>query len=245
MAQIEGLHVTKKFGGLVALDQLNFILNNRDILGIVGPNGSGKTTLFNILSGIYQPTTGSVLFEGRSLKGLTPSSICKMGIARTYQLVRPFMNLSVIENVMVGACFGADKEMNKECTYEAMSILEKINLCDKYQQPAKSLTVAERKRLEVGRAWATDPKVILLDEVMAGLNPKETEELVCLIKDIYKTGVTICIIEHVMKAVSELCNRILVLNNGRRIFEGKPEEMVNNEEVITAYLGKKHSKEMA
>lgn len=245
MTLLEVSMLTKKFGGLVALNNVNLELREDEILGIIGPNGSGKTTLFNIISGIYQPTSGSISFEGETISGKKPYAICRMGVARTYQLVRPFLNMSVLENVLVGACFGNGRKMDAACREEAMTILGMVNLSEFYKRPAGSLTVAQRKRLEIGRALATGPRVILLDEVMAGLNATEVDDIIALIKKIFETGVGACVIEHVMKAVSVLCNRTVVLNNGRLIFEGRPQEMSRNEEVIKAYLGTRRSEEVA
>jgi branched-chain amino acid transport system ATP-binding protein len=245
MVLLEVSRLTKQFGGLVALDKVNLLLHEGEVLGIVGPNGSGKTTLFNLISGIYHPTSGSICFQGEHIAGKKPYSICRMGIARTYQLVRPFLNLSVLENILVGACFGNGRKKDATCTKEAMSILDLINLSQFYKRPAGMLTVAQRKRLEIGRALATGPRIILLDEVMAGLNAKEVDDVVILVNKIFEMGITACVIEHVMKAVSMLCSRTVVLNNGRVIFEGKPEKMSQDEEVIKAYLGTKRSKEVA
>jgi branched-chain amino acid transport system ATP-binding protein len=240
---LEGTQVTKDFGGLRALNELNFQVNEGEIFGIIGPNGSGKTTLFNIITGAYPPTSGSIAFEGKAITGMKSYAICRRGISRTYQIVRPFLNLTVIENIMAGICFGRGEAMNRRVRDRAMKILGLLDLAEKHNRLAKDLTVAERKRLEIGRALATNPRVILLDEVMAGLNPKEVGEMVNLVERIHDMGKTVCIIEHVMKAVSALCHRILVLNYGKKLFEGTPEEVANSEEVIKAYLGRKRSME--
>lgn len=237
------MQVTKDFGGLRALNELNFQVNEGEIFGIIGPNGSGKTTLFNVITGTYPPTSGSITFEGRTITGMKSYAICRRGISRTYQIVRPFLNLTVIENVMAGICFGRGNAMNKRVRDSAMEILGLLDLAEKHNRLAKALTVAERKRLEIGRALATNSRVILLDEVMAGLNPKEVGEMVNLVERIHGMEKTVCIIEHVMKAVSALCHRILVLNYGKKLFEGTPEEVANSEEVIKAYLGRKRSME--
>lgn len=243
MVFLEGCKVTKQFGGLRAVDQVDFKVNEREIFGIIGPNGSGKTTLFNLISGIYHPTSGAIHFNGKLISRMKPYTICKMGIARTYQLVRPFLNMTVLDNVMVGICFGSSKKREKETHDNAMEILQLLNLADKHHRLASEIRMAERKRLEIGRAIGSSPKVMLLDEVMAGLNPKEIEEMIDLIKKIYSMGITILIIEHVMKAVASLCNRIMVLNHGEKIFEGTSEEVGKSEEVIKAYLGRKRSME--
>jgi branched-chain amino acid transport system ATP-binding protein len=241
MVLLEGSGVTKDFGGLRALNQVDFKLNEGDILGVIGPNGSGKTTLFNLITGTYGLTAGAILFRGNAISGKKPYDICKSGIARTYQLVRPFLNLTVFENVMVGTCFARNRKFGKKSNDSVMEILSLVDLARKHNRLAKDLTVAERKRLEIGRAIATGPQVILLDEVMPGLTPREVDEMVNLVRTIFKMGITIFIIEHVMKAVGALCHRIIVLNYGKKIFEGTPKEVGNNEEVVKAYLGKKHS----
>lgn len=245
MALLEVLSLRKQFGGLQALNGVNLQLNEGEILGIVGPNGSGKTTLFNIISGVYRPTSGSIRFMGETITGMSPYRICHRGIARTYQLVRPFLNLSVLENVLVGACFGNGRKMDAACIEDVMAILDLINLSEMYKRAAGSLTVAQRKRLEMGRALATSPRIILLDEVMAGLNAREVDDVVVLVHRIFEKGIATCIIEHVMKAVSVLCSRTVVLNHGTILFEGKPQDMSQNEDVVRAYLGAKCSKEVA
>jgi branched-chain amino acid transport system ATP-binding protein len=242
MILLEGSKVTKQFGGLRALDQVDFKVNEGELRGIIGPNGSGKTTLFNLISGVYSLTSGSICFQSKSLSGMKPYTICRNGIARTYQLVRPFLNMKVSDNIMVGICFGCGKKIDKEARENVTEILNLVNLASKSNRLAKELTMAERKRLEIGRAVASSPRVILLDEVMAGLNPKEVEEMIDLVRKIFERGIAVMIIEHVMKAVAALCSRIMVLNYGKKIFEGTPDEVANNEEVIKAYLGKKRSK---
>lgn len=243
MILLEGSKVTKDFGGLRALDQVDFQLNEGEILGLIGPNGSGKTTLFNVIAGTYDLSMGSISFYGRTISGKKPYDICRRGIARTYQLVRPFLNMTVSENVMVGICFGRNEALDKKGRRSALEILGLLGLHKKHNWLAKDLTMAERKRLEIGRAIATDPKIILLDEVMPGLTPKEVEEMVNLVRSIFNMGITIFIIEHVMRALAELSHRIMVLNYGKKIFEGTPKEVGSNGEVIKAYLGKKHSME--
>ncbi len=243
MILLEGTKITKDFGGLKALENVDLQVSEHEILGIIGPNGSGKTTLFNVISGSYPLTDGSIRFKGKVISGKEPYEICKDGIARTYQLVRPFLNLTVLENVMVGIYFGRTNTASGEGNDNAMEILSQLNLEKKHNWFAKDLTMAEKKRLEIGRAVATNPQLILLDEVMSGLTPKEIEQMVTHIRTIFDKGITILLIEHVMKAVAALSHRVMVLNYGKKICEGTPSEVANNEEVVKAYLGKKRSME--
>jgi branched-chain amino acid transport system ATP-binding protein len=232
--------VTKYFGGLAALSEVNFQLYEHEILGLIGPNGAGKTTLFHLIAGVYKPDRGSIDFRGKPINGLRPDVICKKGIARTFQITKPFLEMSALENVIVGAYFGSHgKRSLKDCKKPAEDILQLAGLPDKHQILASQLTLVERKRLELARVLSTQPSVVLLDEVVAGLNPTETLEMVELIKKIRAEGITILMIEHVMKAIMGVSDRVIALNYGRKIAEGAPEEIVANQEVIEAYLGGK------
>jgi len=235
---LRGESITKKFGGLLVLNGVSFEVNKGEIVGLIGPNGAGKTTLFNIISGVFPPTSGKIIFEGKDITGLKSHQICKLGIARTFQLVRPFSNMSVLENVLSGALFGRDGTIDLEKARErALSVLDFVGL-RKMDVLAKNLTLHEKKLLEIARALATNPKVLLIDEVMAGLNAIEIQDTMKLIRRIRdELGVTIIWIEHVMRAVMGLAERVIVLAYGRVIADGKPEEVANNPAVIDAYLG--------
>ncbi|RLE14284.1 ABC transporter ATP-binding protein [Candidatus Aerophobetes bacterium] len=238
MALLEIRNLTKKFGGLTAVDNLDLILNEGEIFGLIGPNGAGKTTAFNAICGFYTPDSGSVIFKGENIEGLRPDLICKKGIGRVFQIVKPFKDMNVLANVMVGAF--CRREGAREAKEKAQRVLEFIGLSAKKDFPADSLTLADRKRLELARALATEPKLLLLDELFAGLNPKEVEEAVVLIRKIREEGITIFLIEHVMQAVMNLSERIAVLHHGKKIAEGSPKEISTNEEVIKAYLGEEY-----
>jgi len=235
---LRGESITKKFGGLLVLNGVSFEVNKGEIVGLIGPNGAGKTTLFNIISGVFPPTSGKIIFEGKDITGLKSHQICKLGIARTFQLVRPFSNMSVLENVLSGALFGRDGTIDLEKARErALSVLDFVGL-RKMDVLAKNLTLHEKKLLEIARALATNPKVLLIDEVMAGLDAIEIQDTMKLIRRIRdELGVTIIWIEHVMRAVMGLAERVIVLAYGRVIADGKPEEVANNPAVIDAYLG--------
>lgn len=233
-------HVTKRFGGLVALSDVSFNVYKGEILGLIGPNGAGKTTLFNVISGVYKPEDGRVVFKGIDITGWKPHRIARLGIARTHQIVKPFGDLTVLENTMIGALFGkrAGEIREEEAREIAEGVLEFIGLGDKKDLPARVLNVQEKKRLELARALAAQPELLLLDEVLAGLTPSEVEVMLNLLRRIREEkGVTIIMIEHVMHAVMNLADRIVVLHFGRKLAEGTPEEVANNPEVITAYLG--------
>jgi len=231
--------LNKSFGGLAAVKDVSFRIERGEILGLIGPNGAGKTTIFNLITGFLSPDSGWVEFKGERITGLKPPhKICLKNIGRTFQLVKPFKGMTVLENVMVGT-FSKVKR-TKEARQEALKILEFIGLSGHRDSLASSLTIADRKRLELGRALATQPELLLLDEVVAGLNPKETEEIIRIIKGISDQGVTLFIIEHVMKAIMALSHRIIVLHHGEKIAEGTPEEISKDKRVIDAYLGEEY-----
>ena len=235
---LSGTGVTKFFGGLAALTEVHFQLHENEILGLIGPNGAGKTTLFHLIAGVYKPNQGIIDFQGEHINGLRPDVICKKGIARTFQITKPFLEMSALENVMVGSYFGSHgRRFLKECKRQAEDILSLVGLADKRNALASQLTLVERKMLELARVLSTRPSVLLLDEVVAGLNPTETLEMLDLIKKIRGQGITILMIEHVMKAIMGVSDTVIVLNYGRKIAEGVPEEIVANEDVVKAYLG--------
>jgi branched-chain amino acid transport system ATP-binding protein len=229
-------NVSKRFRGLVAVDRVGFEVPQGAIFAVIGPNGAGKTTLFNLIAGAFAPDTGSVAFAGERIEGLSPDRICRRGIGRTFQLVRLFPALSVEDNVVVGALLHR-RDVGVARPY-AHDVLRRLDLYDKRHQPAASLTLPDRKRLEMARALATDPKLLLLDEVMAGLRPTETDRIVAVLRELNReTGLTILLIEHVMRAVMALASRILVLHHGAAIAEGSPESVVRDPAVIESYLG--------
>ena len=236
---LKGRGITKNFGKLIALNGIDFTLHKGETLGMVGPNGSGKTTLFNILSGIYPPTSGVVLYRGEKIVGESSHAICQRGIARTFQVVQPFTRMTLLENVMVGALYGNGQDLHG-ARQKGERILEFVGLKEKTHLFPESLTTADRRRLELGRALATHHEVVLLDETMAGLTPAEIEEAIVLLKDITEQGVTLFLVEHIMKVVMSLCTRIIVLDYGQKIAEGTPEEVLKNPEVIKAYLGDRY-----
>lgn len=231
-------NLSKSFGGLKAVNRVEFTITRGEILGLIGPNGSGKTTIFNLISGFYTPDDGKIIFKGIEVFGYKPHQLCEMGLGRTFQIVQPFSNLSVLKNVMVGA-FKTEKSI-KNAEEIGIQILKKLGLLGKKAMSAKNLTIADLKRLEVARALATKPDLLLLDEVMAGLNPTETEEFIEMIKEIREEGVTIFIVEHVMKAIMSLSDRIMVIHHGEKIAEGSPHEVSKDKKVIDAYLGEEY-----
>ncbi|TVX83946.1 ABC transporter ATP-binding protein [Peribacillus simplex] len=236
---IQVKEVSKHFGGLKAVNRVSFDVKENEIVGIIGPNGAGKTTLFNLISGSLPVTSGQVVFNNENITSQKPYIICKKGIGRTYQIVKPFGNISVLENVMVGAFNKASS--TKEAKQFSLEILFKVGLEKKKDQIGKSLTIADKKRLEVAKALATQPTLLLLDEVMAGLNPSEVKELLPMIKGLRDSGITIILIEHIMEVVMTVCDRIVVVHHGEKIAEGTPKEIANNPEVIKAYLGEELS----
>ena len=235
MALLTVQNLTKKFGGLTAVHDFSLSVGEGEILGMIGPNGAGKTTAFNLISGYYSPNEGHVTFEGREITGNRPDVICKLGLARTFQIVKPFAQLSVLDNVMVGAYNRTNN--NKEARQRSMDILDFLGMNDLTHQLAGSLSVAGRKRLEIARVLATEPKMILFDEAMAGLRSRETDEIIELVRQISKQGVALLLVEHVMKVIMSLSDRIVVIHHGEKIAEGEPGEIVNNKAVIDAYLG--------
>jgi len=236
---IEGRGLTKSFGGLIAVKGVDFYLNGGEIIGLIGPNGAGKTTLFNLVSGVFHPDSGKLYFDGKDITSLKPFEICRLGIARTFQIVRPFLKMSCFENTLVGIIGRNDKNGGKEeRSGEVRALLKFVGLENREQTLAKDLTLIEKKRLEVARALATQPKVLLLDEVLAGLNPSEILQALGLIEIIRtELKITIFWIEHVMGAIMKASDRIIVLDQGEKIKEGKPEEIVSDPRVIKAYLG--------
>ena len=239
MAILEINHVSKFFGGLAANSDVSFEMSPGMIMGLIGPNGAGKTTLFNCITGYYPPSKGEVIFDGRRMNGLQPDKVCKLGMVRTWQKVRPLAKLSVLDNVMVGAlCRTGSLKVARDM---AMEQIKEVGLEHKVNFPAGGLPIGERKKLEVARVLATHPQLLLLDEVMGGLNPAESDEIIELILDIKKNGITQMVIEHDMKAIMRISDRIVVLNSGEKLAEGSPEEVVNNPEVVKAYLGDFHA----
>jgi branched-chain amino acid transport system ATP-binding protein len=236
---LEGTQVTKRFGGVVALSAVDFRVNRGEIVGLIGPNGSGKTTLFHLISGLYSPEAGTITFEGQRISGLAPHRIAAMGVGRTFQIVRPLMDLSLCENVATAVLYGREGiETVKLARERAIEILAFCGLEAKADQFPGQLALEDRKRLEVARALGSCPKLLLLDEVFAGLNPSEIKgaiELTFRIKEQF--GTTIFMIEHVMKAIMETCSRVIALHHGVKIADGSPWEVTNHSEVITAYLG--------
>ncbi len=235
MSILEIKDLTKDFGGLRAVDTLSLRIEQGQILGLIGPNGAGKSTAFNCVAGVYPPSAGDILFEGKRVNGCKPWDLCKMGLARTFQIVKPFSTKSVLFNVMIGAFATTDR--TGEARDKAEAVLQKLLLADKKNALAGSLTIADRKRLEIARALATEPKLLLLDEVMAGLRPTEVDEVIKIIKSLRDEGMTIFMIEHIMRAIMALSDHIVVIHFGRKICAGAPKEVACDENVIKAYLG--------
>ena len=233
--------LSRAFGGLQALSRVSFEIGPGEIVGVIGPNGAGKTTLFSVLSGFLNPSHGEIRFMETSIAGMRPDRLCHLGIARTFQVVRPFLEMTVFENVKAGAVFGKpDRRSAAETNREVDEILERTGIAPLAHHMAHSLSLPERKRLEVARTLATHPRLLLLDEVLAGLNPREVEEAIPFIRSLNtERKISILMVEHNLRAIMGICRRILVLNFGQLIFNGTPEEVVDNPDVISAYLGDK------
>jgi branched-chain amino acid transport system ATP-binding protein len=234
--------VTKRFGGLLAVDELSFSMNKGEILGVIGPNGAGKSSMVGLISGFIAPTSGAMFYQGRDITRLPPHRRTHLGITRTFQLTQPFKGLDVRENVLVGAFFGQRLFKRTHGFRIADEVLERVNLTHKATFKGDQLTAADRKRLELARALATNPQLLLLDEVMAGLTPTEVMEAVELIRQINAAGVTVLVIEHVMRAITSLCNRVIVLYHGRKIAEDDPPQALSDPRVIEAYLGERYAR---
>jgi branched-chain amino acid transport system ATP-binding protein len=229
--------VSKRFGGLVAVSDVSFDIAEGEIIGLIGPNGAGKTTLFNVVNGVYKADQGSITFAGKDITRVSPDKVVHLGLARTHQIVKPLNDLTVLDNVTVGACFGRDYRDRATARKVASEVLQQVGLADRAEMMARSLTIAGKKRLEVARALAAKPRLLLLDEVLAGLNPTEVATMIELIRKIRDSGISVLMIEHLMQAIMSLSDRIVVLNLGRKLAEGQPDEVVHNSDVVEAYLG--------
>ena len=238
MSLLEAVELSKRFGGVQAVADVSFTMAEREVLGLIGPNGAGKTTAFNLVSGFLAPDHGDVRFRGRSIVRLPPHAICRLGLARTFQIVRPFPRMSVLDNVEVGALIR--HPARAAAVERAREVIDRVGLGARAHAPASALTLADRKRLELARALATEPALLLLDEVMAGLNATETAALVGLIERIHASGVAILLIEHNMRAVMTLSHRIVVLSFGEKVAEGPPAEIASHPRVVEAYLGEEY-----
>ena len=235
MKILELIKVRKFFGGVKAVESFSLDVGEGEIVGLIGPNGAGKSTLFNCVAGVFPPTAGEILFQGEKVNRQKPWDLCRKGLARTFQIVKPFASRTVLYNVMVGAFATTDKRAEAE--QRALEVLHNLHMEGKKDLRAGNLTIADRKRLEIAKALATRPKLLLLDEVMAGLRPTEVDEMVSIIKQLREGGITIFVIEHIMRAIMALSDRIAVLHFGTKIAEGSPHEIAHDERVIKAYLG--------
>ena len=237
MRILEVQGITVRFGGLVAVAGVDFHIDRGEVVGLIGPNGAGKTTLFNLISGAIAPSSGTTVFKGEDITRLKPSEICRRGIARTFQLVKLFSDMTVLENVMLSCLFRKPRVTKEEAAKESLELLDFVGLNGMESLPARELPIGGQKRLEVARALATHPDLLLLDEVMAGLNPAEVSEAIESIKQIREKGITIMLVEHVMQAIMDVSDRVIVLHNGEKLAEGMPCDITTNETVISVYLG--------
>jgi len=235
MSMLEIKNMTKQFGGLTAVNDLNLSIDKGQILGLIGPNGAGKSTAFNCVAGVFPPTSGTIHFNGEEISGQKPWDLCQKGMGRTFQIVKPFAALTALENVMVGAFATTDRR--SEALEKSAEVLDSLGMGDKKDLKPGAMTIADRKRLEIAKALATEPKLLLLDEVMAGLRPTEVDEVIEIIRTLKKTGMTIFVIEHIMRAIMALSDEIVVIQFGKKICQGVPEVVANDENVIKAYLG--------
>jgi branched-chain amino acid transport system ATP-binding protein len=236
-ALLEVRGVSKRFGGLLAVDSISFEVGKGEIVGLIGPNGAGKTTLFNLIDGIFKPDSGNIIFDNRDITGWPPEKVARHGLARTHQIVKPLNELSVLDNVVVGACFGSEHLPLKQAREVALEVLDRVGLGKRKDALARELTIAGKKRLEVARSLASSPKAILLDEVLAGLNPTEVSHMIGIVRGIRERGISVFMIEHLMQAIMNLSDRIVVLNFGKKIAEGTPTEISRDSQVLEAYLG--------
>jgi branched-chain amino acid transport system ATP-binding protein len=236
-ALLEVVGLSKRFGGLQAVQELSFTINQGEILGLIGPNGAGKSTVFNLINGVYPPDSGRIVFEGRDITGARPWDIAHHGLARTHQIVQPLTGMTVFENCTVGACFGRENMPLSRAHEVVHDMAELVGISDRLDQLAGQLTTAGKKRLELARALSASPKLLLLDEVLAGLNSTEMERMIAVIRRIRERGIAILMIEHVMRAIMSLSDRIVVLNLGRKLAEGSPQAIANDPHVVAAYLG--------